>query len=344
MADDDSSRPRLRIAGLSTAVLGGVVAAAQLIELFINHVVRPDLEEWTWISEVLMVAALLVVTALWARLRLARTAIAGLERERLTIRAELAVAATVQRALLPLIPQRVHDMVWHAVMEPAGEVGGDYYDFFPVGDGCMCVVLADVSGKGVPAAVFVSNTRAVLRAVARDGRSTPAEVLAAVSEILLSDGRSDLYVTCLVAIVHTAEHSLVYANAGHPAGVILGSRRVARALRVGGPPLGLLPGAEYDEEHVDLESGDVVVLVSDGITDAINATGDGIPAALAAQLTNLPALTPELACSALLDTARRSAGPSGVQGWADDRTVVAFAFLPGRPAGGHDASAEDQLH
>ena len=141
---------RLKVTGLVAAVLLTVVAAAQLIELFINRVLRPNLEEWTWISEILVVAALLVLTALWARLRLARTAIADLERERLTIRAELAVAAKVQRALLPLIPERANGITWHAVMEPAGEVGGDYYDFFSLGNDRMCVVIADVSGKGVP--------------------------------------------------------------------------------------------------------------------------------------------------------------------------------------------------
>src|SRR5258705_3902245 len=75
---------RLKVAGLATAVLGSVVAAAQLIDLFINRVLRPDLEEWTWISEALVVAAVLVLSSLWARLRLARTPIADLERERLT--------------------------------------------------------------------------------------------------------------------------------------------------------------------------------------------------------------------------------------------------------------------
>ena len=163
---------RLRVGGLAAAVLGTVVVAAQLIELFINRVLRPDLEEWTWISEALMVVALLVLTALWARLRLARSAIADLERERLTIHAELAVAAKVQRALLPLIPVPAHGITWHAVMEPAGEVGGDYYDFFSLGNERMCVLLADVSGKGVPAAVFVSNTRAVLPAGERDNGHT----------------------------------------------------------------------------------------------------------------------------------------------------------------------------
>jgi sigma-B regulation protein RsbU (phosphoserine phosphatase) len=325
--DGPSATSRLRVIGLAAAVLVTLVAASQLIELFINRVLRPDLEEWTWISEATMVAALLVVTTLWVRLRLARTVIEALERKRLTIHAELAVAARVQRALLPLIPAEADGIAWHAVMEAAGEVGGDYYDFLLLGDGRMCVVLADVSGKGVPAAVFVSNARAVLRAVAREGGSTPASALAAVSEILLLD-RSDLYVTCVVAMVDTAEHTIVYANAGHPPGVILGKRGRTYALGVGGPPLGLFPSARYDEERVVLAPGDLVVLVSDGITDAIDASGGGIPAALRAELTKLADRTPELACRALIDAARRSPGPPGVANWADDRTVVAFNFVP----------------
>ena len=190
----------------------------------------------------------------------------------------------------------------------------------------MCVVLADVSGKGVPAAVFVSNTRAVLRSVARE-RSTPSGVLTAVSEVLLQDGRGGLYVTCFVAIVETARHTMVYANAGHPPGVIL-RKGGTRALGVGGPPLGLLSAAHYDEELITLESGDLVVLVSDGITDAIDAGGDGIPDAIGAELANLREKTPAMACTALLAAARRSPGPRGVTSWADDRTVVAFAFSP----------------
>ncbi len=120
---------------------------------------------------------------------------------------------------------------------------------------------------------------------------------------------------------------MVYANAGHPPGIILGNGDRMRVLAAGGPPLGLFPAAHYDEERVALESGDLVVLVSDGITDAIDATGEGIPNALRAELKNLPEVTPELACRTLLDLARRSPGPSGVSKWADDRTVVAFSFL-----------------
>lgn len=307
--------------------LVGVVVLSQCVELVINRVLRPDLREWSWISDVILIVALLVLTILWGRLTLARTVIATLERERLTMQAELAVAAKVQRALLPPLPAPLHGISWHAAMEPAGQVGGDYYDFFPLGGDRLCVVLADVSGKGVPAAVFVSNTRAVLRAVARGG-ATPAAMLGQVSEILMQDGRAELYVTCFVAIVDTLARTMVYTNAGHPPGLLLGPTGPARALTVGGPPLGLLPAARYDEERIALGAGDLVVLVSDGVTDAIDASGADIPAQLGARIRQLRDDAPATVCAALLSAARQSAGPHGVANWDDDRTVVAFAVAP----------------
>ena len=305
-----------------------VVVASQLLERLINRLWRPDLEEWKWISEVFVIAALAIMTGLWNRLRMARMAIAQLEREQLRIETELGVAARVQRALLPQIPERMHGIDWHAVMEPAGQVGGDYYDFFPLGDNRMCVVLADVSGKGVPAAVFVSNMRAVLRAVAREEGSSPGRMLAEVSETLLLDGGGELYVTCFVAIVDTVRHAMTYANAGHPPGVVVAAKKETKGLGIGGPPLGLIPEASYDEGALTLEPGDLVVLVSDGITDALDAGGLGIPQALGDRLAKVGDRSPAAACAALLAAARQSTGPSGVASWADDRTVVSFGFLP----------------
>lgn len=113
---------QLRVFGLVAAEFVAVVIAAQVIERFINRVWRPDLAEWEWISEVFVIAAFGVMTALWGRLRVARTEIAGLERERLTIQSELGVAAKVQRGLLPPIPERMNGVEWHAVMAPAGWV------------------------------------------------------------------------------------------------------------------------------------------------------------------------------------------------------------------------------
>src|SRR6185436_5454900 len=134
-----------------------------------------------------MTLALLAITTLWIRLRMAHTAVEALEHERLRSQAELAVAANVQRALLPPIPAALHGVSWFAAMEPAGVVGGDYYDFFRLIGDRMCVVVADVSGKGVPAAVFVSNARAVIRAVAREPTATPSQILTSVSDVFLAD-------------------------------------------------------------------------------------------------------------------------------------------------------------
>jgi sigma-B regulation protein RsbU (phosphoserine phosphatase) len=304
-----------------TGVLAVIVGASQALELFINRVLRPDLAEWRWISESLLVGGLIVITTLWTRLRLARTAVAELERRQLTIDTELAVAATVQQALLPPIPAPMGGIAWYAAMEPAGPVGGDYYDFFSAGASCMCVVIADVSGKGVPAAVFMSNTRAILRAVARE-QSSPRSMLAAVSETILLDGRGALYVTCFIAIVDTARRMLRYVNAGHPPPVVLG--RELQALTIGGPPLGLLAGTAYEEGTLALQPGDLVLAVSDGVTDALGASGNDIPAAIATVVTQAGARTPVAACAALLAAARTGPGPGGGPGWSDDRTVLAF--------------------
>lgn len=302
------------------SILAAAIAGSQGVELFINRVLRPDLEEWSWISEILMTVALLVTTTLWARLRLAQTAVVALERERVRSQAELAVAANVQRALLPAIPAPVGGITWFAAMEPAGLVGGDYYDFFPDADGRMWLLVADVSGKGVPAAVFVSNARAVVRAVARE-RVTPAQLLATVSDILLADSGGDLYVTCFAAVVDVKARTMTSANAGHPAAIVVG-RGSVRALSAGGPPLGLVPTARYEDETVALRGGDLMVAVSDGITDALNASGDDIPRLVAAAVAG--AGTPREACHSLLAAATRGPGPDGSLDWTDDRTVLAF--------------------
>jgi phosphoserine phosphatase RsbU/P len=272
----------------------------------------------------------------WARLRLAQTAVLTLERERVRSQADLAVAANVQRGLLPAPSDGI---TWFAAMQPAGLVGGDYYDFFEDLDRRMWLLVADVSGKGVPAAVFVSNARAVVRAVARE-RVSPARLLGSVSDILRADGRGDLYVTCFAAMVDPARRTMMYANAGHPPGLVIrrergthgGVGRSVRALSAGGPPLGLVRDARYQEETVELSGGDLVVVVSDGITDALNASGEDIPRLLSAAVGG--AKTPREACHALLAAAARGPGPEGALAWADDRTVLAFRVaLAAEPVG-----------
>jgi serine phosphatase RsbU (regulator of sigma subunit) len=301
------------------------IAASEGVELFVNRILRPDAEEITWISEAMMAGGFVAVTWLWLRLRETQTALTDLEREQIVAETQLTIAARVQTSLLPALPGPSDGIGWYAVVEPAGKVGGDYYDFLELPDGRMCVVLGDVSGKGVGAAVFLANVRATLRAIARDAPD-PRTLLADLSSALLADSTSGLYVTCIVAIVDPRERSMVYVNGGHPAGV-LWNREGARGLRVGGPPAGLLRDARFEEEQLTFGDGDLVVFVSDGITEALDASGDGVVEAIAAQVAQAEWPTPEAVCRRLLYAARRGTGPSGVDGWTDDRTAVAFGVI-----------------
>ena len=304
-------------------VLG--IAASQGIELFVNRILRPDAAEITWISEAVLAGGFVVVTWLWVRLRETQVALSDLERQQIVAETQLTVAARVQTSLLPALPGPSAGISWYATVEPAGKVGGDYYDFVPLSDGRMCVVLADVSGKGVGAAVFLANVRATLRALARDA-THPRSLLANLSSTLLADSTSGFYVTCIVAFVDPGQRSLTYVNAGHPAGV-LWNRRGARGLRVGGPPAGLLCDAGFEQEELRLGDGDLVVFVSDGITEALDSSGDGVVEAISAQIQQTERPTPDAVCARLLSAARGGTGPHGVDGWMDDRTAVAFGLV-----------------
>jgi serine phosphatase RsbU (regulator of sigma subunit) len=301
------------------------IAASQGIELFVNRILRPNANEITWISEAVMAGAFVAVTWLWVRLRETQVALTDLERQQIVAETQLTIAARVQTSLLPALPGPSAGIGWYAVVEPAGKVGGDYYDFVALPGGRMCVVLADVSGKGVGAAVFLANVRATLHAMARDA-THPRTLLTNLSSALLTDSTSGLYVTCIVAIVDPKERSMVYVNAGHPPGV-LWSPRGARGLRVGGPPAGLLRDAGFEEEELNFGDGDLVVFVSDGITEALNASGDEVVEAIAAQVAQMEERTPEAVCTRLLAAARTATGPSGVDDWMDDRTAVAFGVI-----------------
>ena len=301
------------------------LAASQGAERFVNRILRPDAEEIGWISDAVLAAGFVVTSWLWVRLRETQIALTDLERQQIVTETQLTMAARVQTSLLPALPGPSAGISWYAAAEPAGKVGGDYYDFVPLPDGRMCVVLGDVSGKGIAAALFLANVRATLRALARDA-THPRTLLTNLSSALFADSTSGLYLTCIIAIVDPRNRSMVYTNAGHPAGV-LWSRGGVRDFRVGGPPAGLLYGVSFEEEHVTFSDGDLVVFVSDGITEALDASGDRVVEAIATQIEQAERPTPDAVCARLLWAARRGPGPPGVDGWTDDRTAVVFGSV-----------------
>jgi len=192
------------------------------------------------------------------------------ERER--IEQELRVAALIQQTLLPKELPAIRGWSVDAFYRPARAVGGDFYDFIELADGRLGVIIGDVTDKGVPAALVMATCRSMLRGAAQ-GNDSPAAVLAEVNDNLVPEIPPAMFVTCLYAIVDTAAGNVVFANAGHNLPYVRSSDGVVE-LRATGMPLGLMAGMDYEEKTYRLDHGDVMVLTSDGITEAHNPDGE----------------------------------------------------------------------
>src|SRR5215208_2200402 len=196
------------------------------------------------------------------------------ERERERIEQELLVARRIQQASLPKGVPELEGWEIAPHYQPAREVGGDFYDFFELEDGRVGVVVGDATGKGVPAALVVTATYSMLRAVAQVLRSfSPREVLAQVNEALLARIPLNMFVTCFYAILEPKSGSLSYANAGHNL-PYLHRNGEAKELRARGMPLGLMPKMSYEEGEASLGEGGCVLFYSDGLVEAHNPQGE----------------------------------------------------------------------
>src|SRR5829696_7185000 len=193
------------------------------------------------------------------------------ERER--IEQELRVARLIQQTLLPKSAPDLEDYQIAAYYQPAREVGGDFYDFFELGDGRLGLVVGDASDKGMPAALVMASTRSVLRAVAQRVGIVPGEVLAEANEILYPDIPPNMFVTCFYAILDPESGRLLYANAGHDLPYL---RRESGAdeLRARGMPLGLMPSMSYEEKEIVLKGGEAALLYSDALVEAHDPKGE----------------------------------------------------------------------
>lgn len=196
----------------------------------------------------------------------------GLAKERERIANEMRVAAVIQQTLLPHDLPVVPGWVIDAYYRPAREIGGDFYDFIPLGDGRLGVVIGDVTDKGVPAALVMATTRTMIRAAA-NRLEDPGAVLARVNEILVNDIPPNMFVTCLYAILDPATGSFRLANAGHNLPYVHTVDGVIE-LRATGMPLGLMPGMTYEETEIILDVGHTVLLSSDGLVEAHDSSGE----------------------------------------------------------------------
>jgi serine phosphatase RsbU (regulator of sigma subunit)/CHASE1-domain containing sensor protein/anti-sigma regulatory factor (Ser/Thr protein kinase) len=190
-----------------------------------------------------------------------------------SVEQELGTARSIQHALLPDDLPKLEGWKIAYHYQPAREVGGDFYDFLRLQDGRVGIVIGDVSGKGIAAALVMANTQSVLRAVAKRGDVAPGRVLAEANEVLYTYIPSGTFVTCFYGVLDPQSGRIVYANAGHDL-PYLQRDGDARELRARGMPLGLMSGMFYEEAEAVLTAGDDLLFYSDGLVEAHDPEGE----------------------------------------------------------------------
>jgi putative ABC transport system permease protein len=190
---------------------------------------------------------------------------------------DLALAAEVQKRLLPPHPPRAGAVTLAAFTLPARTVGGDYYDFLDLGRERIGIAVADVAGKGVAAALLMSGVQASLRVISADPDVGPSQLATRMNGFLYRSTAANKYATFFYAQVEERGRRLRYVNAGHNPPYLV--RRANGTVEIvelcaGGTVLGLFPEVEYQEAEIDLRAGDLLVVFTDGVTDALNTNGE----------------------------------------------------------------------
>src|SRR5579863_2745812 len=221
--------------------------------------------------------SLLTVMANMAAVRIENARLAEVEQAERLRAQELEHAATIQRSILPSqfppFPDR-NDFELHAAMVPAKEVGGDLFDFFLLDHERLGFALGDVSGKGVPAALFMAIARTLLRAAAHH-EASPGVCLTYMNQSLLEQRASGMFVTLFYGILNTRTGALEYSNAGHNPPYAYSPGGETRALKErGGPMLGVFAGFQYPSRKAEIRSGEGVLVFTDGVTEARNKQGE----------------------------------------------------------------------
>ena len=198
----------------------------------------------------------------------------NLELENQRISAELAMASRIQLSMLPSVfPVFTNrpELDIYASMDPVREVGGDFYDFFFVDDDHLCLIMADVSGKGMPAALFMMASKIVLADNAKMGK-TPAQILEDANTAICANNREDMFVTVWVGILEMSTGRLTAANAGHEYPVLSDENgRFELYKDVHGLVIGVIPDAKYIDYVVQLSPGEKLFVYTDGVTEATSA-------------------------------------------------------------------------
>jgi serine phosphatase RsbU (regulator of sigma subunit) len=242
-----------------------------------------------------------------------------IEKERLE--AELDVARTMQRSILPRTRPRLPGFDLGVLMEPMRSVGGDFYDFIPLGGNRLGIVVGDVSGHGVPAAFFMALAYSLLHAeVGRAG--SPGEALHNLNGHLLEMNESGMFVTVLCGILYCDTHEFKYARAGHELPLLLNAQgRAAELQRGSGQMLGLFPDPVLDEQGVILSPGSLLLMYTDGVNEAMDRKGQQFGReGLLGVLRTCGRMSAQDICNAVYDAVRAHCGEAAPH---DDVLLVA---------------------
>ena len=235
---------------------------------------------------------------------------------------ELDVARGMQQSILPVQFPEGPGYKVYGKMQAARNVGGDFFDVMNLNEDRIGLAVADVSDKGVPAALFMMSSRTLLKGAAI-GHSSPGDVLREVNDLLLENNEGTMFVTVLYAVYDPSSRRLTYANGGHNTPLVIHADGTSTLLPLtGGVALGIVPNLEYEQNSVTLSPGDVVILYTDGVTEAMNVDDEqfGLDPLIELFATN-PPRDPEKATMDVFDAVNSFAGDMPQ---SDDITCLTF--------------------
>jgi sigma-B regulation protein RsbU (phosphoserine phosphatase) len=234
---------------------------------------------------------------------------------------EMRLAAEVQQRWFPVSGPTLRTLDCAGSCRPAREVGGDYYDHLMVGDGQLALVLADVAGKGMPAALLMASVHGHLRAHAPSLGADAGGILASVNGLLFAESDGARYATCFYGVYDDRTRALRYVNAGHPPALIISVAGDVRLLEATASPAGMFHEIDRATNQVHLQPGDWLIVCSDGVGEAANRQNEEFgDRRIVDVVRGHGHETAERMCAAILDTAEAFAAGAPR---ADDMTVLA---------------------
>ena len=314
--------------GILTACTGFLSAIAFLLSTWIIDVPRSS-RGGTILSGLillLLITAVCVVIAKRGRILIFGELEENKKAERLAM--ELNLAKTIQANMVPNIfpafPDR-REFDVYARMEPAKELGGDFFDFHMIDRDHLALIIADVSGKGIPAALIMMASKSVINKLAKDKSRDPAKILKAANNEIIASNPSGMFVTLWLGILEISTGKLTAANAGHEYPCVKQGEEGFRLLKdKHGLVLGAMEDAEYKKYEIQLKPGDTVFLYTDGVTEATSTKNELFGEQRLLDALNYDA---ETSSAQLLDKVRRSINSftKGAE-QADDITMIALRY------------------